>query len=321
MTIPPAFVEPVSNKPASRGRVSVQDVAAAAEKRSHTLAVRESHEGELADFVSENPGHSHHYSQVSFEGLIIDHTIQRPENVIEINNIARDFNPAALGMITISRRVFPATATEPERVELVVIDGQQRRAAALRVGYTGFVHADIHNGLTRADEARLFRQLNNRKAVSQVALFRAALVEEKPEALAVMAILDGLGISFGNPKGYMAASGSQRLVKRVNGVTNLHWALSQVQRLYDRGDGGVYDAAVVEAFFLLYERHGNRINETRLYDRLASDEGSNSGLVEFGKTLKRVHKSNTTVGIIRAIINKYNHNLPRNSRNALPEWE
>lgn len=318
MTTPPAFKEPTSNR---SGRVTVKDVARATEKAKRTDEVRGAHDEALAGFASENPLATHRFGQVDFGSLIIDHAIQRPENPFEVSAIARDFNPAALGMITVSRRVIPATDTEPERIDMVVIDGQQRRAAALRVGYDGLVHADVHDGLTRKDEARLFRQLNFRRSVQPITLFKTALVEEDPHALAVQAVLDGLRIPFGTSKGYMAAKGAVRLVKRPNGVTHLEWALRQIKKLYDRGSGGVYDGAVVEAFFMFHERYGNRIDERTLFDRLANDEGSNSGLVEFGKTLKRAHSSTLPVGIIRAILDRYNKGKWKTSKAYLPDWE
>jgi hypothetical protein len=157
--------------------------------------------------------------------------------------------------------------------------------------------------------------------VQPIQLFKTALIEEDEHALAVMAVLDGLDITFGTHRGYSAAKGSVRLIARRNGVTNLEWALRQVKKIYDRGAGGVYDGNVVEAFFLLYERFGNRVDEKNLFEKLANDEGSNAGLVEYAKTLQRVHKGTQTVNIIRAIINLYNKNKHRGSRSALPEWE
>jgi hypothetical protein len=285
----------------------------------------------LQGFVSENPNSSHQFGMVRLAGLVIDPAIQREENPVEIRRIAAEFNPAALGTITISRRVIQAGDGTPcelcgqdttrEHLEMVLVDGQQRRAAALRVGYDEPVHADVHDGLTRADEARLFRQLNFRTPVTPIVLFKTQLVEQNPHVLAVQAILDGLGIKFGTSKGYSAAGGSVSLIQRTNGVTHLEWALRQTKRLWDRGEGGVYGAGVVEALFRLHERDGNLIDERRLYDKLANDEGSNNGLVEFARSLQRWNKGSLTDNIIRAIIDLYNKNLSERSRARLDDWK
>lgn len=318
-TTPAQFKEPTN--PTGRGRVTIKDVAAAVERANVPADLRDKQAEALEGFQSENPGSTHRYGVVYFKDTVIEPEIQRPEQPDEINALARDFDPSVLGMVTIWRRYVPATDDEPERFEMVVVDGQQRRAASFRVGYEGPVHADIHDGLTRKDAAKLFRKLNFRKPVNQLTLFKTALVEEDPHALAVQAILDGLGIAFGTHKGYTAAKTGVRLIKRQNGATHLHWAFAQAKRLWDRGAGGVYDGNVIEALFMLHERYGNRIDEARLYKQVASDEGTTAALVEFANTLKRVHKGTLTVNIVRAIIDRYNKGLWKTSRSALPEWE
>lgn len=327
MTTPPQFMEP---KP-TKASAAIQNVAAAG-RRPDPGALLYS-EAETIGFTSENPEATHRFGQISLADVIIDPRVQRPENPIEINQIAKNFNPAALGTVTVSRRVVPAgdgsdcalcgKSTAKDHIEWVLVDGQQRRAASLKVGYDRQVHADLHDGLTLKDEARLFRELNFRTAVNAITLFKTQLIEEDPHHLAVQAILDGLRIRFGTAKGYSAAKGAIKLVRRGNGVTHLEWALRQTQRLWDRGDGGVYDAAVVEALFLLHERDGNLINETRLFDKLANEEGSNSGLVRYAKTIQSVQKQKGSLAdnVVRAIIDLYNKNFPFNSRARLAEWK
>lgn len=305
----------------TRGRVTIHDVAQAGAKTAARNAGKAEHEEAQEGFESENPLWTHEYLSLPLNELWVDPDLQRPEQIEEINAIARDHNPLALGTFTVSVREIPAQGNEPARTVYVLVDGQQRRAGSIKAGWDGLVHCDVHYNLTRADEARLFRQLNFRKAVSPTVLFRNSLTEGNPHALAVQAVLDGLGIKAGTAKGYMAVKGAVELVQRNNGVTHLEWALRQAKRLWDRGSGGVYDGPVVKALFLLHERYGNRIDETRLYDQLANDEESTAGLVEFARTLRRVHKGTMHVAIIRAIIDRYNKNLWTNSRNRLPDWD
>lgn len=325
MTIPAQFKEPKT--PAD----AIQNVALAGRRPDPNALLQSS--SEEVGFVSENPNATHQFGSIGFGDLIIDPSIQRPENPTQINAIARGFNPAALNTITVSRRYVPAgdgtacvlcgQSTTNVHIELVLIDGQQRRAAALKVGYAKLVHVDLHDGLTRKDEARLFRDLNFKTAINAITLFKTQLVEERPHHMAVMAILDGLKIPFGTGKGYSAAVGSIKLIRRDNGVTHLEWALRQTKRLWDRGAGGVYEAAVVEALFLLHERDGNLINETRLFDKLANEEGSNAGLVRYAKTIQSVQKLKGSLAdnVVRAIIDLYNKNFPFNSRARLAEWK
>lgn len=269
------------------------------------------------EFKSENPDHRRTFGWVSLEDLVVDPAYQRPENLGEINKIARKFKKEALGTVTLSARVDPTNG----EITYILIDGQQRRAGALKAGYTGQVRADVHHNLTPADEARLFELLNFRSAVSPVYLFRAALIQGDPGATAVQKILDDLGVPFGTPKGYSGAASSRRLVARKNGETTLRWALAQVQKIYDADrTGGVYDAGVVEAFYWLYDKFGPRIDEDNLYSKLAKVGGGTADLVGYAKTIKSVRGGRIGLNLIRAIIARYNLHKSANSRARLPDW-
>lgn len=322
---PPANVK--FQPPVPPRRVRIQEVAKAtqrpAEKPSKPVEVLvaevldDEHEQNLGDFVAEGEGHYRVFGWISLDDLIIDYDIQRPLIVAEVNKIAADFNEAALGTLTISARVDPRTG----ETTYVVVDGQQRRAGAIKAGFTGKVRADVHHNLTRADEAALFRRLNFRRSVAPIVLFKTALVEGNPHALAVQKILDDLDIAFGTVRGFSGAKTALRLVARRNGETTLRWALGMVQRIYDgTGTGGCYDASVVEAFYWLYDRFGSRIDEDNLYKKLARMGGGVDDLIGQAHTIKSVRRGRLTVNLIRAIIARYNANKHANSRSALPDW-
>lgn len=302
--------------------IAIKDVATAAEQRAGILLQDVQHNLEISGFRAESTEHERKFGWVNLGDLVVDPLIQRPLNVAEVNNIAKNFNPAAMGTLTISARI-DSIGNEI----LVVVDGQQRRAGALKaedrweeLRFSGKVRADVHYGLTPKDEAKLFRMLNYRKAVQPIHLFKTALVEEDKDALAVKKILDELDIPFGTAKGYSGAKSSVRLVARRNGVTTLRWALAQVQKIYDaEGKGGCYDAAVVEAFYWLYDHHGVRIDEDNLYAKLSRAGGGTDDLIGHAKTIKSMRGGRIGVNLIRAIIARYNHDK-RSARTKLPDW-
>lgn len=311
---PPApvqFTAPGSN------RAAAQSIAKAAKRATAAAASAAEHDEEIADFVSESPTHKRSFGWLPIDELVVDPSYQRPRNPSEINRIGRDFSEAALGTVTVSARVDAAGETT-----YILVDGQQRKEGAALAGFHGRIRADVHHGLTLPDEARLFRLLNFRSAVQPVYLFKAALIEGDKDALAVQRILDGLGIPFGTARGYSGAASSRRLVARKNGETSLRWALAQVQKIYDAtGDGGCYDASVVEAFYWLFDKFGTpRIDENNLYQKLAKAGGGTADLVGHAKTIKSVRGGRISVNIIRAIIARYNHHKAANSRAALPDW-
>jgi hypothetical protein len=311
---PPAAVQ-FTDPEASRR--ATQNVAKAAKRATAAAVTDAEHEDEIASFKSESSTHKRSFGWLNIDELVVDPSYQRPKNPTEVNKIGKNFSEGALGTVTVSARVDAAGETT-----YILVDGQQRKEGAALAGFHGRIRADVHHGLTLADEARLFRLLNFRSAVQPVYLFKAALIEGDKDALAVQKILDDLGIPFGTARGYSGAASSRRLVGRKNGETSLRWALAQVQKIYDStGNGGCYDASVVEAFYWLFDKFGTpRIDEKNLYEKLARVGGGTADLVGHAKTIKSVRGGRISVNIIRAIIARYNHHKAVNSRAALPDW-
>ncbi len=111
--------------------------------------------------------------------LTIDPEVQRALRKARVEELAREFDPEALGVLTGNRR---ADGT------VVIVDGQHRWAAAKEVGHPS-LKVQVYQGLSRSDEAALFRKRNNTKIVSIIDRFRVRLIEEEPVAVEIMKYL------------------------------------------------------------------------------------------------------------------------------------
>jgi len=263
-----------------------------------------------AGFKSINPDHRWRYQLVSFEDMVIDPRIQRSEEAAEINQMVANWEPAAVGTVILSRR---GDGT------LVVLDGQQRRAAGLKVGHTDQVQAIVHEGLMLTEEAKLFLLLNTRRSVNAWTNFRIARTAGDPVAQAIGLILDEMGITLGGPTGFSAVVMARRVARRQGGLAHLQWALRQVQSIYDpAGEGGVYDGRVIEAFALLFREHGEKIDEHHLQKKLAQAGGGVDGLIGHGHTVQIVTPCKIHRAIAQAIVNRYNAGKSKGSVHALP---
>jgi hypothetical protein len=263
-------------------------------------------------FKASNPNHRFRYEWVDLKSLTIDPRIQRGEEGPEINHIAANFNPAALGTFTLSRR---GDGT------IVVLDGQQRRAAALKIDYSEQVQAIVHENLTLPEEAQLFLDLNYRRSVNSWTNFRIARTAGDELAQAIGVVLDELHIPLGGPKGFSAVVMARRVAKRQGGLTHLHWALRQVQAVYDPArEGGVYDGRVVEAFSMLYREYSTVIDEDNLHKKLARVGGGIDDLIGHGHTVQKVAHPPVKIAkaIARAVALRYNVGKPKGSPHALP---
>lgn len=265
-------------------------------------------------FASENPDHTVAQRRLRFRDTVIDPRIQRPENKAEINVIVREYNPAALGVSTVSCRV-DADGNE----EFVVLDGQQRRAASLIVGYDELTPFTVHYGLTSQEEALLFRQLNFRRSVSAAVLFKTSLVEGNPVTLAIQHICDGLGVPIGVSSGLMAVDLARRLANTKEGLRHFQWALEEIQAIFDpEREGGVYDSRVVEAFALFHRHYEGKADAKRLEKKL-SELGGVHQLIGRGNNVRSFKGGRAAQGILDAMVERYNHGMSARSLRALQE--
>lgn len=105
-----------------------------------------------------------------------DERAQRTLDPKRVKEIADNFSHESLGIPAVSSR---------EDGTMVWIDGQTRGAALCAKGLgTKPIPCQVYSGLTLAEEAALFRRLNNTKAITSADLFRIAVTEGDPIAVA-----------------------------------------------------------------------------------------------------------------------------------------
>lgn len=144
--------------------------------------------------------------------LLFDESYQRTNqlNHARINDIAKNYDPAAIGVIFVSER---------ENGDLYVIDGMHRVLAMIkRFGYEHRMHATCVIGLTVADEARAFWMQTKRTAVSKIQQFNARLAANDAVAVNLLAMLDDAGIAApkrnGSPEYFRAIAMLEKLAKQ-----------------------------------------------------------------------------------------------------------
>lgn len=127
---------------------------------------------------------------ISVGRLLIDTRVQRATNKARVNQMARDFQPEALGVITVSRR---------DDGTVWVIDGGHRVKTAAKVkGPDWLMDCKVHHELTLAQEARLFRLLNDNRQVLPLDKFKARLEEGEKGALAIAERCQRHGVLIGS---------------------------------------------------------------------------------------------------------------------------
>lgn len=116
----------------------------------------------------------------------VDHRIQRRLDTNRVNRLRAEWNPDMVGIFWLSRR---------EDGSLWTLDGQHRGRTLIDRGEGDIPReCKVYDGLTPAQEARLFYGLNSYLRVSAADQFRARAMYEDPVALEIMRIVEKHGL-------------------------------------------------------------------------------------------------------------------------------
>lgn len=256
------------------------------------------------------------FEMVSVDALTIDGRVQRHEGVDarRAQQIADHYDRSALGTITVSKR---------RSGQLVIIDGAHRTEASRLVGIAT-IPALVYLGLTVAEEAALFVELNTFKAPSLLSRMLASRVAGDPDATAILDVIESHGWKLGynsDAGNYAAVNAAERVYR--NGVGAL--ASGQHRALLDRTmnlitaswrhDRESVHQMVVQGVGLLLARFGDGIDDASF--ALALAQHRPYGLIGQAKALQSVQRGTTASAFAKVLVGIYN---TRRRTGRLPEW-
>lgn len=120
--------------------------------------------------------------------VITDSRAQRALDGRRVNHMTSNFKEESFGVPAVSHR---------EDGSYAVIDGQHRFATLREMGRGNLaVPCQVYTGLTLAEEAKLFRELNDSKQLTAADVFRIAVTEGDPIAVPANQALETYGWSM-----------------------------------------------------------------------------------------------------------------------------
>lgn len=245
--------------------------------------------------------------ELSIDSLIIDPKLQRTLDRRRVKKIADDYDPEAVGVLTVSRR---ADGTYH------IMDGQHRHAAARLVGVEKLM-CRVFTGLSLAEEAKLFRLLNTTAKPTNIDLFKIRVVEGDPVAVDVSRIVGkhGWDVELSNSRAAFAATAAAERVYRQDPAA-LEKAVSTVTRAWGHGRESV-DNRIVEGVGLFFVRYGNTVDIDELIDKLSRFPGGAGALIGRARGLQNIIGSKVAQSLAEVVVELYNKG--RRTR-ALPPW-
>lgn len=213
--------------------------------------------------------------------LEIDPGVQRRLNESRVAKIAADFHESALGVFIVSARRSqdPGGAPGNIKTRYVVLDGQTRLGALRKFAGTEStampVVCQVFHGLTRAEEAEIFIEHNDRAAVRKIDLFRLALVAGQDWAVDLNRLVTRHGFepndSTPAERRFTAISTAQRILRLPEGDVALDKAFEFIARSWGHRTNAA-SAEAVDGLGLLFHRHGEAVDVVGFARKLATTD-------------------------------------------------
>lgn len=129
---------------------------------------------------------------IRVDDLFADPTYQRELDVNRARSMSLRWDPALVGVIDVSDR---GAHTPPNSPRYAIINGQHRWKAACYLDPLMSLVCNVHSGLSVADEAKLFNEIDARtKKISTWDRWRARRAGGDPVVLSIDAMAESLGL-------------------------------------------------------------------------------------------------------------------------------
>lgn len=254
--------------------------------------------------------------RVHRKDMVVDLRVQRPLDPRRVAKIAREgFDPAALGTVTLSRRM---------NGDLAIINGQHRMELAVAEGYQDKFYCQVHHGLTLSEEAALFLRLNNQKTPSALTNFLVRITEGDKVAQDINDIAEAHGwhIEQSSHEGCIAAVEALERCYRTAANTRpdgtyadvLDHVLTVTTRAWGHSFNGVHQS-MLQGLAQLYGRYDGGIDSGKLITDL--QKHSPVELLGKAKLIQSAQGGTVPAAMAKVLVGIHNN---RKRTNLLPEW-
>lgn len=237
-------------------------------------------------------------TELRADEINVDTEIQRMLERPRVQRMAENLNEDALGIITVSKRADG---------RLFIVDGQHRLASVILAGGEDLLmRAELFEGLTRAQEAKLFRERNNMRKPNVFDIFRARLVEGDPVALDINRLFEKYGwhLSMGGADGSISAVAAAERIYRLEALA-LERALYALTEAWGHKTEST-DGRVLEGLGLFFFRYGDAVEVDDLVGKLSAHAGGPMGVVGKANSIKELTKKPVSRCFAQYVTDLYN---------------
>ncbi len=243
--------------------------------------------------------------------LELDRRVQRSgldRNKVE--KMMREWNPAAIGLITVSHRT---TGAKGDPGTFIVVDGQHRWEVVRRLtDNAGTIPCRIFEGLTLQQEAQMFLDLNQTNQVRLIDKFKVRLTREDPAALEISGILNAYGwtVSPVPANGNINAVGVLERIYRLS-VTEehepnlVHSTILVITRAWGNNRYGA-QAVIFEGVARLIAEYRDRIDLDILINKMKDIQGGPATFHAEATQLAALRHGRVSMAVAEKLVELYN---------------
>ena len=259
--------------------------------------------------------------EVSVNDLTIDPEVQRWNfNPRKVENIVKNFKPEVLDIVTVSKR---------NAATMVIIDGWHRHEAVRRLtDSTGTLHCRVFTGLTKAEEAQMFMDLNPGNQPTALDRYRMRIHTGDATILAVDKAIHEYGWSV-HPMPGPSHLQCVKALERIQVISDKEEANADLLRdtmlVTTRVFGHAREAGTATllegiAAFLVENRKLKQFDQDRLIEQLKQYPGQAFGLIGDAQTVSRMSKMRPAMAVADQLVKQYNKGLRVGGPSELPAW-
>jgi len=252
-------------------------------------------------------------SLVSVEDLMIDMSYQRFPNENKVNDIVKNFDPDAIGVLICSAR---------EDGTIAVIDGGHRVAALRMLGFEKMnVDCLVYFDLTIAEEAKIFNLMNdNRTKPKTQDRFKAKVTSNDTNAVELNDIFKTVGLEVATKpmNNGIRAIGTVENVFKKHGADVTLKALTLLKEAFGSHSSSFSDVAIVAVANVLSTYKDvdlNRLSNALKVQVNASLWASNGAVLA-----NQIRAKQTAIGMSILLIKDYNKKMRVNRLDEKMIW-
>lgn len=250
----------------------------------------------------------HEILQIPVGELEMDRRVQRQGlNMSKVRHIVKHYNEQAIGMVTVSWRSNDAK---------IIVDGQHRwEAKRIVTDNLGSMKADVWHGLTLAQEAQMFLDLNETTQPPVIDKFRVRLNTDGESGDIARDIQELVG-AYGWTVSRVPANGNincirvverlYALSKKLEAQPNLvQAAVLVITRAWGNDRHGT-QGAFIEGIGRMFAEYGSQLDIDHLINVVKTQEGGPQSLLGKAQQLAAIRKSKVSMAVAELLVGDYN---------------